>query len=110
MAQKATKSGTKTTGVEGAASAASSGAPAASAENAAGGASAAGQPAPMAVTLGGAGNAAQQRGRAPTSSGGDTVMESGADPLAAAARNDGPRASTVVGQVVEALDVNGEIP
>lgn len=37
-------------------------------------------------------------------------MSSGADPLAAAARNDGPRASQVVGQVVEALEVNGEIP
>ncbi len=56
----------------------------------------------MAVTLGGA---AQQRVRS-----GDAVMENGGDSLAAAARNDGPRQSTVVGQVVEALDVNGEIP
>ena len=43
-------------------------------------------------------------------------MDGGSDPLAAAARNDGPRQSIQRGampdmaQVVEALEVNGEVP
>ena len=60
-------------------------------DNSGAGGASGGQPAPMAVTLGGA--APQRRAGAS----GDTEMSSGADPLAAAARNDGPRASQVVG-------------
>ena len=58
----------------------------------------------MSVTLG-----SQNR----ASSSQDAVME-GNDPLTSAARNDGPRQSlsgqNASGQVVEALEVNGEVP
>mgnify|MGYP000628018098 CR=1 FL=1 len=66
--------------------------------------SAAGQGQNMSVTLG-----SQNR----ASSSQDAVME-GNDPLTSAARNDGPRQSlsgqNASGQVVEALEVNGEVP
>lgn len=60
----------------------------------------------MSVTLGGQ---QQRAGRQPGSQ--DAVMD-GSDPIANAARNDAPRASVSSnqGQVVDALDVNGEIP
>ena len=62
----------------------------------------------MSVTLGGQ---RASRGAANV----DAEMSSGNDPLAAVARNDGPRSSVqgtgpLSSQVSEALDVIGEIP
>ena len=107
MAQKPAKMNSKggASGVEGPNKA---GAAAAGENAAASGAPATGQAAPMSVTLGG-----QQQNRArPAGAAADATMQ---DPLADAARNDGPRSSIPgpipdMNRVVEALDVIGEIP
>ena len=65
----------------------------------------------MSITLGGAQSQQRSGARQGSAAAGDTEMQS-SDPLAAAARNDGPTRplGPPMSQVVEALEVNGEIP